>query len=188
MDPRISELLDYAEAQRQALLLAVAEVPQSTRDTRPGPESWSVAEVLEHLHLVERNVARLVSKGVAQARVADPPPASERRSAAGAVLASLDTLRLTQRGPPVRAPERVSPRGELTAAAAEAALVESRAALREALFAGDGLPLELVSVPHPIYGPLDLYQWALFVGQHEARHTAQIREIGRTLRPTGTIP
>jgi hypothetical protein len=28
---------------------------------------------------------------------------------------------------------------------------------------------------------LDLYQWILFVGQHEARHAGQVAEIGRAL-------
>ncbi|MEA2712972.1 MAG: hypothetical protein QOK27_933, partial [Gemmatimonadales bacterium] len=32
---------------------------------------------------------------------------------------------------------------------------------------------------HPLLGSLDLYQWILFVGQHEARHAAQIAELGR---------
>ena len=31
--------------------------------------------------------------------------------------------------------------------------------------------------PHPVLGPINIYQWALFVGSHEARHALQIREI-----------
>jgi hypothetical protein len=35
--------------------------------------------------------------------------------------------------------------------------------------------------PHPLVGMLNLYQWILFVGQHEGRHSEQIRDIGRSL-------
>jgi hypothetical protein len=37
---------------------------------------------------------------------------------------------------------------------------------------------------HPVLGPIDLYQWILFVAVHEARHTAQIREIAAALAAT----
>ena len=34
---------------------------------------------------------------------------------------------------------------------------------------------------HPVLGPLNIYQWVLFNGSHEARHTLQVREIGSAL-------
>ena len=75
------------------------------------------------------------------------------------------------------APEPVLPRGELTAAAALAALAESRRALTDAASAADGLALGTITFPHPLMGSLTLYQWILFVGQHELRHAGQIRSI-----------
>jgi hypothetical protein len=33
--------------------------------------------------------------------------------------------------------------------------------------------------PHPIAGPIDAYQWLLFLGAHTKRHTAQIAESAR---------
>jgi hypothetical protein len=38
-----------------------------------------------------------------------------------------------------------------------------------------------ITVPHPVLGPLNLYQWVLFVGGHESRHAIQIREIAQAL-------
>ncbi|MEO7237074.1 MAG: hypothetical protein ABIZ96_00505 [Gemmatimonadales bacterium] len=32
---------------------------------------------------------------------------------------------------------------------------------------------------YPTLGALNLYQWGLFVGQHEARHAEQLKDIGR---------
>jgi hypothetical protein len=45
----------------------------------------------------------------------------------------------------------------------------------------DGLALGALRWAHPALGELDLYQYILFIGQHEARHARQIVEIGELL-------
>ena len=57
-----------------------------------------------------------------------------------------------------------------------AALTASRAKMKEALLSGDGLDLCEVKRPHPVAGEINLYQWALFVAQHEERHRRQIEK------------
>jgi uncharacterized damage-inducible protein DinB len=177
MHPRLEELMAYAETQRDGLLAAVAAVPESLRERRPGSDAWSVAEVLEHLHIVEAGIARLIGRKLEKARAAGLGPETET----GSLVRSLDRFALLERGTSMTAPEFVQPRGALTAAAAATALAESRRALREALAAGDGLALGTVSAPHVLLGPLTLYQWVLFVGQHEHRHTIQIGDIAQQL-------
>lgn len=177
MHPRLEELMKYAETQRAGLLAAVAAVPESLRERRPGPDAWSIAEVLEHLQIVEGGVARLISRKLERACAAGLGPETET----GSLLRSLDRFALLERGTSMLAPDFVQPRGTLTAAEAAAALAESRRALREALAAGDGLALGAVSAPHVLLGPLTLYQWVLFVGQHEYRHTIQIGEIAQQM-------
>jgi hypothetical protein len=53
--------------------------------------------------------------------------------------------------------------------------------LRRAILTGDGLALGTLTHPHPIFGPLTLYQWIATTAGHEGRHTAQIREIAAML-------
>jgi len=48
---------------------------------------------------------------------------------------------------------------------------------------GDGLALGDVIYHHPRLGRLNLYQWAVWLGAHEARHTEQVHEISATLNP-----
>lgn len=177
MHPKISELLHYAKLQRVALFDAVSLIPEPLRELRCVTGTWSAAEVLEHLHRVERGIARLLAHSLEAARAAGPEPENE----VGSVMESLDVLRLTDRSRRVRAPEMVMPRGDLTAAQAMAALTESRQALVLGLAAADGLALGKITQPHPLLGPLTLYQWVLFVGQHEARHAGQLQDIARRL-------
>jgi uncharacterized damage-inducible protein DinB len=177
MHPRITELLDYAQRQRVGLFAAVSLIPEPLRDRRGDVDAWSVAEVLEHLYRVESGIARLLARSAERAKAAGLEQEDDTRS----VLGSLDELRLTERGERMRAPELVMPRGELTAAQGIAALEESRRALVTALEAADGLALGRITHAHPLMGPLNLYQWVLFVGQHEARHVGQVRDLARQL-------
>ncbi len=177
--PRTAELLQYLDTQREALRAAVERIPASQREQPPAPGRWSVAEILEHLSLVEASITRLFTVRLAEAR--------ERRLGAETettpILASLDLARLVDRSYTVTASEAAQPRGGLDAAAAWAALEAARQAFREAILSGDGLALgEVVHPrPHPVFGVLNLYQWMAFVGGHEARHTAQILEIATAL-------
>jgi hypothetical protein len=177
MHPRIAELLDYAELQRKALFAAVSLIPEALRDRRVDPQAWSAAEVLEHLYRVEHGIARLLARSLERAKAAGLESENEVRS----VLGSLDALHLIDRRRRLRAPELVMPRGELTAAQGVAALKQSRQALVSALEAGDGLALGRITHAHPLLGPLNLYQWVLFVGQHEARHADQLEDLAREL-------
>ena len=99
------------------------------------------------------------------------------------MLECLSFARLTDRSTRVAAPDRVRPEGGWTRPAALAALAESRAALRAAFAAADGLALGSIRSAHPRLGEIDLYQWIMFIGQHEARHTMQVIEIVGAVGP-----
>jgi uncharacterized damage-inducible protein DinB len=137
---------------------------------RPADDRWSVAEILEHLAYVERALAkhsaRLLDEAQAQGLGPDPE--------ADSVLHSLDRFGVATRQGRITAGERVSPKGALQPDEALAILGDARAALLLRYRQADGLDLTRPRAPHPVLGELDLYQWLLFVAQHEARHTLQI--------------
>jgi DinB superfamily len=178
MHSRLAELMEYAATQRAELLAAVDDVPVTRRDAKPEPSAWSVAEILEHLYRVETGIARLLKRGAERARAEGAPLEQEE----GSLLGSLDAFRLTERSYVAAAPGPVLPRGDLTAAAGLAALADSRRALIDAASAASGLALGAITYPHPMLGALTLYQWILFVGQHELRHARQIQFISPQLR------
>ena len=177
MHPRIRQLVDYLDTQRAALLAAAAACPAERWAERPGPDRWSMSELCEHLHLVEHACARVIAKRAVEARDAGHPAEAETAP----VLDALDAFGLTVRTPPRQAPERVVPTGGWSRERARAALESSRAELRAGIAAGDGLALGTVKHTHARLGEIDLYQWILFIGQHEARHAAQAREIASEL-------
>ena len=165
------------DAERSLLREAVELVSPELRDQAPGPDRWSVAQVLQHLGIIEKRIAMGMTKWIADARAGKLGPEVETSS----ILNSLPLQLIADRSKQRAAPEEVRPRGDIDAASAWTALEQTRAALRAAILAGDGRALSEVVQAHPVLGPINLYQWALFVGSHEIRHTGQVREIADQL-------
>ncbi|MEO7713412.1 MAG: DinB family protein [Gemmatimonadaceae bacterium] len=187
MHPRLTELLDYVDAQRSALLSAVSALPSERWVERPDPTRWSVVDLLEHLYRVEHSCAHVIARGVEAARASGHPEETESHS----VLAALDAFAIPDRSQRREAPERVAPTGGWSPGEAREKLNTSRAELHAAMRAGDGLKLGSIRQTHARLGELDLYGWILFIGKHEARHVQQAREIveqvGALPRPVATL-
>ena len=177
MHPRLTELRDHVDAQRSALLAAVAALPPDRWTERPAPGRWSVVELFEHLYKVEHSCARVIAKGVADARAAGHPAETSTDS----VLGALAAFGLRDRSQKREVPERVAPAGTWSPDEAREKLATSRAELHEAIRAADGLALGSIRQTHARFGDLDLYTWILFVAEHEARHAQQAAEIAEQL-------
>lgn len=176
--PRIQELLTWLDLHRRELHEAVASVPAHLREKRPGDGRWSVAEVVEHLSIIERRVARLLAMRVSAARESGVGPDTETSS----VVASYPNPgRALDRTAKIQAPEPVLPSGALDAVAGTQALDQARVSLLSALRDANGVSLENLVHPHPVFGPLNMYHWMVLAGLHDSRHAAQIREIGESL-------
>jgi hypothetical protein len=178
MHARLEEVLNYLDTQRAGLAAAVELVPPALREQSPKADRWSVAQVLEHLVMVEKRIAMGVTKWVSDARAGNLGPETETSSVTNSLPLELIIGRSQRRN----APEDVRPRGEMDAASAWQALEKTRASLRSGVSAGDGLALGEVIQTHPVLGPINIYQWLLFVGSHEGRHAAQVIEIAAELK------
>ena len=177
MHPRIRELLDHLETQHRALRAAVDAVPVELRERRPSLDAWSVAEVIEHVAIIERRLAQRLDALVAEARARGVGPETDT----SAVVDPAAHRMLLDRSHRVTAPTGAHPSGTVDAERAWAELEAAHATLRASVLAGDGLALGTVTAAHPRFGELDWYRWVAFAGGHEARHAAQIRDVATTL-------
>jgi hypothetical protein len=175
MHARLAETMSYVEEKRRELIKSFAGVSGDRLCRRPAPEGWSVAEILEHLRMVESSVARLVTKRVGQAREAG---LGEEKSTTS-VMSSFDRFSATLERAVMQAPATVQPRANIDISEALDGLESSREALRAAVVSATGLSLGEIRHTHPFLGELNLYQWLIFVGQHDGRHKKQIE---RTLK------
>src|ERR1700755_779009 len=135
MHPRLEELNALLERARETLLRAVQAVPVDLRERRPPDGRWSVAEVLDHLRVVEAGSAALVTRRATRARESGVGPDPETSS----VLDRLDFAGFLDREVRPVWPDIVLPRPDATVADALAGLAESRVALGRTIEALDGL-------------------------------------------------
>ena len=174
----VPEIYEHIDHTRARLLAAVEGLSEGQQAFSPAPDRWSVAELVEHLSIVEGNVATLLDKLLGKA---------EESGTGGATPDHFDPVSIEEfversRAVKFEAPERIRPTGALPVADSLARLRDSRAALhalRPRVERADGRALRY---PHPAWGPLDLYQWLLFVGAHEDRHLAQIEVLKQTMK------
>ncbi len=155
---------------RDRLLAAVSRINPTFATVRPNKDAWSVADNLTHLALVEEGVARLVAKSVDWAKAHGIGPETSHES----IMSSLDEFALTTADVKMKAPGMVIPPPDQPMDTSLAALQSSRSRLKDALMSGEGLNFSQIKRAHPVFGEIDLYQWGLFVAQHEDRHRAQI--------------
>lgn len=181
MPSAIDVLIRHLEACHAELRAAVHAVPFAAREQRPPGGGWSVAQVVEHLAHTDRLFTQLLARFVGELR---GQPA-DQVDAAG-LLQRRRLLAVLDRNTKVESREWILPVQNWTIDAAMRNLADARTTLLLTVRSADGVPLGTVTYPHFILGDLNLYEWIGFIGYHEARHAAQIREICIVLGCTQT--
>jgi hypothetical protein len=177
MHPRTKELLDYLEESRRILRAAFDGVSPACREQQPPNGGWSVANVIEHLAVVEIRVAMRMAASIGEARNAGLGP----DKSTAPILPNVNLKALLDRDRKITAGEAVQPSGKLNAIEAWKALEESTKVVHGTLMDADGLDIGMLAMPHPVLGTASLHAWFAFIGAHEARHADQIREAGNLL-------
>jgi hypothetical protein len=177
MHTHLTDVLSRLDHARAALRGAVDAIPPALQRQRPAPDRWSAAEVVEHLSMVERIFCGRIVTAIAQAQTAGLANEAHGRTP----LPDPIEARMKDRANKRQAPETAQPSGTLDAAAAWAALESNHATLHAALAGADGLALSQVTLDHPFFGTMTIYQWIELMAAHEGRHTEQVREIADAL-------
>lgn len=157
----------YLAATQNRLVESLEKLSEAQWNFKPAADHWSIAEVMEHVAIVEERVQEIVGN-MGQA----PEDSAERD------VKQVDAFILVavpMRHPKYKAPERISPLGGRTGAQALQRFLERRVQTIELLSTAPNLRGHVL--PHPIFGPWDGYQWILAAGGHSARHTGQILEV-----------
>jgi len=158
--------LDLLASTADRLISAVSGLPEVQWRFRPAADRWSVAEILEHIVLLEQafhsRVVVALQTGSAPLREAS-------------AVDSLVISRVPDRTVKYQAPAPLVPRGRWSESEGLHGFAEIRE--RTITFASDPTGFRDRTVDHPFLGPLDSYQWVLMVALHSARHTEQILEV-----------
>lgn len=160
--------LQYLEQTRDGVVAATKGLSEAQLKFKPAPDRWSVAEVLEHITIVEGAIYGNVTENVMKA----PAGAPDRDTAK--IDAQVFAM-VPDRTHKVKAPEQFVPTGRWPAADTLDQFLETRARTT-AFFESTPELRAHVGGQSPL-GPLDGYEWIMFIAAHSARHTKQILEV-----------
>jgi uncharacterized damage-inducible protein DinB len=163
--------LQQFQATRGNFIKSIAGLSAKQWSFKPAPDRWSIAEVAEHITVSESTLLNLV-----QTKIMQSPAAPEKRE----LVKGKDQLileKMPDRSHKAQAPEFLQPTGRW---ANEVELMKAFETARHATMdyvrtTNDDLRDHFFD--HPVFGPLDGYQWLLLISAHSARHTAQIEEV-----------
>jgi hypothetical protein len=170
-------LLRYLTQTCDGVSRAVAGLSPAQWAFSAAPGRWSIAMVVEHLAAAEELIVqRIVPKLRQSSKASTPLEASHRdarvleweRDPATAVV-------VAGRVPLNEAPGPLVPVGRFSPDQSLQRLLAARVSTIEHLQRPAELRRQVVE--HLALGPLDGYQWALFIAAHTERHTRQIMDI-----------
>jgi hypothetical protein len=160
------------EHTRDAFVAATDGLSDAQYRFKPGPDGWSIGQIVEHVALAELRILDLMTTKLPQA----PAPSGDKIRGP-ARFARLDATVPSREQRRIVAPEPLVPRGTWASPATSlAAFVEARSQAIAAAAAVDADALEHV-LPHRAFGEFDLEEWAYFLALHSARHTVQVLEL-----------
>jgi hypothetical protein len=157
----------YLTESRKGVEEAVKGLTDAQLKFKPAPDRWSIAEVVEHLAVIE-DVLRGILGKLPQA----PAPAADRNTKE---VDAMILAKVPDRSTKLQAPEAAQPTGRWTPAATLEHFIASRAQTTALLNDTPGLRAHVIV--HPYFGPLDGYQWIIAAAAHTERHTKQILEV-----------
>lgn len=161
--------LKYLESTKHGVIDATKGLSAAQWNFKPGPDRWSIAQVVEHIAAGEDML-----RGMVTDKVMNAPPRPD-----GEDVKAIDQLVLTQipdRSHKAQAPPPLVPTDRF--GSPEAALkhfVESRDQTEAFLKQHDDLRAH--AADSPLGKKLDAYEWLLFTSAHSERHTKQILEV-----------
>ena len=173
MNKRLTEIVNLLEESRSALLGSVESLSQQQFDNKTDAESWSVGEILNHLHVTDTGVTRILNKQIQRAQNKGIGPDTNEESIAHSLdQYDLTTVKKKIKAPKGFVPEHGNPKEEVLNL-----LKTSRSSLMETIGKSSDFDLTQLEFPHPMIGKMNMYQWILFVDQHERRHTNQLKDV-----------
>jgi uncharacterized damage-inducible protein DinB len=165
-----AKVVQYLTTTRDQVIAESAKLSEAQWNYKPGPDRWSVGEVVEHLALAE-DFLRDNQQKVVAAPVATPEQRAKTQGRDEAI-----TKMISDRTQKAQAPEPLKPATKLGSQAEVVKAFRDRRA-KTLDYAGKTKDDLRAHVSEGPIGAIDGYQWLLFIGAHTERHLAQLREV-----------
>lgn len=164
--------LDYLKSTKDDLLKSIKGLSEAQLNFKSSPESWSVAECVEHIAISETNIFGMIMGTLKEE--ANPARRSEVKAADDAIFKTI-----TDRSYKVQTQEAFTPTGKFGSFKGTVKEFESKRdeTIKYIKSTNDDLRNHFFTFPVEALGTMDSYQLFLFMTGHTKRHTLQIEEV-----------
>lgn len=169
---KLDDIYAMIERQHAAFVTAVKRLNEAQTQFRPAEDEWTIAEIAEHVGIVNGGFLRLAYKLLKQAEAAGAPPLT--RLNLPHVLLDSEGRQNPLRFP---APAMVKPQGGQAIADSLAKLAQNWADFQVVRPRLETADCSQPKFPHPAVGELNVYQWLIVLGEHLDRHRGQIERL-----------
>lgn len=168
----IAEIYAENDKIRETLKETVAGLTDEQTMALTEGEKWTIAQIVEHLSVVEFGMMRISAKLLKAAE-------SAGKKSDGSARLSEDFGRKIgiMRKRKFEAPEMVRPTGKQTIRESLAKMEENRRQFHELKPLFEQFECADFKFPHPLMGELTATEWLALLGEHERRHLEQIKRI-----------
>ena len=171
MPRKLEPIIDNLSRARAGLLRAADSVSAEQWNRNPCEGTWSAAELVAHLIMVERAII-----AVADRLLQKPPKSTPLWKRLHLPMALVEARVIRRKTPIPLDPQLLREKEEMLA---ELRLTRERTLtfIKET----GNRNLRAYRWRHPFIGTLHTYQWFQMIASHEIRHTKQMREIAANL-------
>jgi rubrerythrin len=168
----IAEIYESNDKIREKFKAIIADLSDEQAAHLPDGEKWTLAELIEHVAIVEHGMTQICAKLLGKAQAED-------KKNDGTAKISPDFLQKAAASvdQKIEAPERVRPTGTKSVAESLAKMEENRETLKQMRPLFESFDGSEHKFPHPAFGDLSAHEWLALIGGHESRHLRQIKKL-----------
>ncbi len=157
---------------REKFKASFASLSEEQLNAKPEGEAWSVAQIVEHVAIVNGGALRICAKLLGKGEAAG-------KSNDGSVSISNEFIEAgsSAADQKLQAPEMVQPVNNIPISDSIAKLDEQQAQYAELKAKFESVDGVEAKFPHPYFGDLSAQEWLVLSGAHEIRHLKQIRRV-----------
>lgn len=172
----IADIYDANASIHEKFSYVVTALTDEQANATPEDEKWSVAQIVEHVSMVEGSVCRICAKLLSSAEAAGQPNGGwtdmsgfmEKAESIGGVK--------------LEAPEIVQPKAGRSIAESLDVMAENGRVLETLREKFENFDGDSHKFPHPYFGDLSAKEWLALAGGHKIRHLRQIKRVLEKVR------
>ena len=170
---RLEEVINMTCLARERVLESVTNWTEEQLSFKPDEETWTVSEILEHLHMVEFMTLQQIWALPEDRETYRSVPMMQNNKPGS----FFDLVSGLDEAFTVKAPEYWCPQGKTSGLLWLEALKSNQVVIEKLPLVLDDELASRIVLPHFLFGPLDAMQWLEFFPFHLDRHVKQIARL-----------